>query len=73
MDRALADRAHDYLIARFLDRDHGGYFWELDPAGNPVDTTKKIYGQAFCVYALCEYHRAFEKPAALRQAIDASA
>ena len=69
-DRALADRAYNYLIEEFLDRDHGGYFWELDPAGNVVDATKKIYGQAFCVYALSEYHRACADPAALQHAID---
>ena len=69
-DRALADRAYNYLIEKFLDRDHGGYFWELDPAGNVVDATKKIYGQAFCAYALSEYHRAFDDPAALQHAID---
>ena len=69
-DRALADRAYNYLVEKFLDRDHGGYFWELDPAGNVVDATKKIYGQAFCAYALGEYHRAFDDPAALQHAID---
>lgn len=69
-DRALADRAYNYLVEHFLDEDHGGYFWELDPAGNVVDATKKIYGQAFCVYALSEYHRAVADSAALQHAID---
>jgi len=69
-DRALAERAYNYLVEKFLDRDHGGYFWELDPAGNVVDGTKKIYGQAFSAYALSEYHRACADPAALRHAID---
>ncbi len=69
-DRALADRAYNYLIEKFLDRDHGGYFWQLDPAGNVVDATKKIYGQAFCAYALGEYHGAFDRPTALQHAID---
>ncbi len=69
-DRALADRAYGYLIDHFLDGDHGGYFWELDPGGKVVDATKKIYGQAFCAYALSEYHSAFDVPAALRHAID---
>ena len=69
-DRALADRAYNYLIEEFLDKDHGGYFWELDPAANVVDATKKIYGQAFCVYALSEYHRASDDSDALQHAID---
>jgi len=69
-DRVLARRAYEYLITRFLDERHGGYFWELDPAGNVLDDKKKIYGQAFCIYALAEYHRAFDEPAAMRQATD---
>lgn len=69
-DRVLARRAYEYLITRFLDERHGGYFWELDSAGNVLDDKKKIYGQAFCIYALAEYHRAFDEPAAMRQATD---
>ena len=69
-DRVLARRAYEYLTERFLDQQHGGYFWELDPAGNVLDDKKKIYGQAFCIYALAEYYRTFNEPAALKQAID---
>lgn len=69
-DRALARRAYEYLTDRFLDRQHGGYFWELDPAGNVLDDKKKIYGQAFCIYALAEYYRTFNEPRALQQATD---
>ncbi len=69
-DRDLARRAYDYLTERFLDPQHGGYFWELDPAGKVLDDKKKIYGQAFCIYALAEYALAFDDPAALRQAGD---
>ncbi|MGE5296084.1 MAG: AGE family epimerase/isomerase [Solirubrobacterales bacterium] len=69
-DRMLARRAYEYLTGHFLDQRHGGYFWELDPAGNVLDYKKKIYGQAFCVYALAEYSRAFNDSAAIRQAAD---
>jgi len=69
-DRALAQRAYEYLTGPFLDKQHGGYFWELDPAGNVLDDKKKIYGQAFCIYALAEYYRTFNDPVALRQATD---
>jgi len=69
-DRALARRAYEYLTSHFLDKDHGGYFWELDPAGAVLDDKKKIYGQAFCIYALAEYYRVFSEPAALAQATD---
>jgi mannobiose 2-epimerase len=69
-DRLLAQRAYEYLTERFRDAQHGGYFWELDPEGRVLDDKKKVYGQAFCIYALAEYHRTFHEPAALQQAID---
>jgi len=69
-DRTLARRAYEYLTNHFLDREHGGYFWELDPDGTVLDDKKKIYGQAFCIYALAEYYRVFSEPAALAQVTD---
>ena len=66
--RQMADRALDWVMNRFWDAEHGGAFWRLDDAGRVLDDSKKIYGQAFCVYALAEYHRAFGAPAALARA-----
>jgi mannobiose 2-epimerase len=40
----------------------------LDDRGNCIDDSKKIYGQAFYIYALSEYHQAFNAPAALARA-----
>lgn len=68
-DRTLARRAYAYLMDHFLDKGHGGYFWELDPNGAVRDDKKKVYGEAFCIYALAEYFRVFHEPAALRQAM----
>ena len=64
----MADRAFDWVINRFWDAQHGGAFWQLDDAGHVLDDSKKIYGQAFYIYALAEYHRAFAVPAALARA-----
>ena len=58
--RQMADRAFDYVMNRFWDAQHGGAFWRLDDAGRVLDDSKKIYGQAFYIYALAEYHRAFD-------------
>jgi len=69
-DRVLAQRAYDYLTDHFLDPQHGGYFWELDPDGGVLDDKKKVYGQAFCIYALAEYYRVFNEPRALSQAVE---
>ena len=66
--RQMADRAFDYVMNRFWDPQHGGAFWRLDDAGRVLDDSKKIYGQAFYIYALAEYHRAFGVPAALVRA-----
>jgi len=66
--RQMAGRAFDYVINRFWDTQYGGAFWRLDVAGHVIDDSKKIYGQAFYIYALAEYHRAFGVPAALVRA-----
>jgi mannobiose 2-epimerase len=68
-DRALAQRAYEYLMDHFLDEEHGGYFWELGSNGAVLDDKKKIYGEAFCLYALAERHRVFDEPKALEQAV----
>ena len=66
--RQMAERAFDYVINRFWDAKHGGAFWRLDDAGKVLDDSKKIYGQAFCIYALTEFHRAFKSGGALHLA-----
>lgn len=69
-DRALARRAYDCLTHSFLDKQHGGWFWEIDPSGAVLNDSKKTYGQAFCIYALAEHYRTFQEPGVLQQAID---
>jgi hypothetical protein len=51
-----ACRAFDYILHRFWDAESGGVFRLLDYLGHPVETKKRIYRQAFTVYALAEYH-----------------
>jgi len=50
-----ARRAYEYLQRYFWDTEFGGMYWMVDHLGNPVETKKRIYGQAFTVYALAEY------------------
>jgi cellobiose epimerase len=66
--KQMADRAFDYVMNRFWDARHGGAFWRVDDRGNMIDDSKKIYGQAFYIYALSEYCRAFHAPTALARA-----
>jgi len=64
----LARRAYGYLDKYFWDNRFGGAFWCVDHRGRLVDDKKKIYGQAFYVYALSEYHLATQDAAALDRA-----
>jgi len=66
--RQMADRALGVLLRQFWDQQHGGAFWHLDGGGRVLDGAKKIYGQAFCIYALAEYFRAFGAAEALQRA-----
>jgi mannobiose 2-epimerase len=64
-----AERAYDYLTTCFWDREFGGFYWLVDYQGRPLDTRKKIYGQAFGVYALAEYFLAARREDSLQRAI----
>jgi cellobiose epimerase len=55
--RQMADLAYHDLLTRYLDRAHGGLFWSIEPDDQPRRTRKQVYGQAFGIYALSEYHR----------------
>ena len=57
--REMAGRALDVVLNQFWDKEQGGAFWHLDGGGRVLDNSKKIYGQAFCIYALAEHFRAF--------------
>jgi len=64
----MAERAFDFVMNRCWDAQHGGAFWRLSDEGKVLDDSKKIYGQAFYIYALAEFHRAFGRHAALARA-----
>lgn len=71
-DRAyleMADRAYADLMERFHDREHGGFFWSIAADGKVLRDRKQVYGQAFAIYALSEYHRASGKQPPLDRAI----
>lgn len=50
-----ANRAYDYLISHFLDREYGGVYWTVNYDGTPLDTKKQVYAVAFAIYGLSEY------------------
>jgi mannobiose 2-epimerase len=53
-----ARQGYRFLRDQFHDDEHGGYFWSTDLRGEPENKRKILYGQAFVIYALVEYHRA---------------
>ncbi|HVU31915.1 MAG TPA: AGE family epimerase/isomerase [Opitutaceae bacterium] len=65
----LADTADAELQTWFWDSAHGGYRWAGGPDGAPTRDRKQIYGQAFGIYALAEYHAATQRPQPLNRAI----
>jgi len=66
--REIADRAWDYIIHRFWDKENGGVYWMLDYKGKPVSDRKQIYAQAFTIYAMAEYFRVSGKAESLDRA-----
>jgi mannobiose 2-epimerase len=65
----MAHRAFDYITRYFWDTESGGVFWMADYLGRPLETEKRIYGQAFTVYSLAEFRRATGDPDALAKAL----
>lgn len=55
---SYAAHAYEFLKKNCLDRENGGVFWSLTYDGNPADTTKHTYNQAFGIYALSSYYEA---------------
>ncbi len=66
--REHADWAYAFLRDKCMDAERGGVYWSLDYKGQPEDTTKHTYNQAFAVYALSSYFRAFHEREALELA-----
>ncbi len=66
--KQMAERAFGFVMNKFWDAEQGGAFWRLDDKGKVIDDSKKIYGQAFYIYALTEFYLAFGNQAALDRA-----
>ncbi len=66
---AMARHADADLRARFWDDEFGGFYWSAGADGAPARTRKQVYGQAFGIYALTEFHRATGEREPLDRAI----
>ncbi len=65
-----AQRAYDYILKHFIDREFGGVYWSVDANGNTLDVRKQMYGLAFCIYGLSEYYKISNEQQAIDAAID---
>jgi mannose/cellobiose epimerase-like protein (N-acyl-D-glucosamine 2-epimerase family) len=65
-----AEHGYRFLIDKYLDKNNGGYFWTTDLRGNVLNDWKILYGQAFVIYCLVEYHRASNNQDALRHSME---
>ena len=55
-----------FLKEKMWDAKNGGFYWEVDAAGeNKLKPKKHLYGQSFALYALSEYYLASGKKEAL--------
>ena len=60
-----AKQAYDFLRSAFLDKEYGGVYWSVTADGQPSDTTKHTYNQAFAIYGLSSYYAASKDEEAL--------
>jgi len=67
---SFAKRAFDFICTFFIDRKNHGVYWSVDHTGQPLDSKKQIYAQAFTIYALSEYYKATKDSNAIIEAID---
>lgn len=68
--RKAAAHGVKFLREKFRDPEHGGYYWSVTLDGQPRDPRKRLYGEAFVIYALVEYYRASLEHAALEDALE---
>jgi len=65
----IARHAYRFLTEKFIDREYGGAYWMVDHHGKALDDKKKMYGQAFTLYALAQYYLTTKDPAVREEAI----
>jgi len=67
---ALARAGVDFMIERFWDTEHGGWYCRLRRDGSILRDNKIVYDQSFAIYALAEFFLAFGDERSLVYASD---
>jgi mannobiose 2-epimerase len=65
-----AERSFKYLRDHFIDKEFGGVYWTVDYKGNPLDTKKQVYAQAFAIYGFSEFYISSKNEEAKKLAIE---
>lgn len=65
-----ADRAFNYLITSFRDKENEGMYWSVRADGQPLDTKKHAYALAFVIYGSSEYFLASGNIQSMQVAIE---
>lgn len=68
--KKAATHNYEFLKDKLFDKEFNGVYWMLDYKGNPIDTRKHVYCQAFAIYALSEYYKATGNEEALDLAMN---
>ncbi len=63
-----AEHGFAFMKEHCMDWENGGIFWSIRYDGEPEDTTKHTYNQAFSIYALSSYYNASGNEEALDMA-----
>ena len=65
----LANRAKDYIMTYFIDREYGGGYNTVKANGEPDDVRKSTLAESYFIYAFAEYYRATGDKTILDEAI----
>lgn len=60
-----ARHGYEFLKNKMWDQEHGGFYWLVDRSGEPImdnvnNQLKRVYGNAFGIYALAAYYELSE-------------
>jgi mannobiose 2-epimerase len=65
-----AELGYRFLAGKMFDQEYGGMVSVTETDGSLIDSRKLLYGHAFAVYGLVEYHRATGAQPPLRLALE---
>ncbi len=71
-EQAYLDSAYHvwrFFLDHLWDNEHGGIYWLVDSQGYPLDSRKLTFANAYAIYAMSEYAKAFRDEEALKNAV----